>query len=208
MCVAGVAAGDRSALPGVADSLGAVQGRRPAAKKIGQRTKPASVISKQLLIRLMRWFPGRRFVLLRDSKALSHAVACFAERHADRVTVISRLRANANLYGEPKPRTNIREAASRPRAKKLPAPEEQIQTLKHQQATVAWYGSVQHKVNYRKPSGGVVLASTTTGRSPSAGSVYAETKSRTWRMLTSTVPIRRLPPPGSSNCTRCVGTLR
>lgn len=120
---------------------------KPTAKKIGQRTKPASVISKQLLIRLMRWFPGRRFVLLGDSKALSHAVACFARRHADRVTVISRLRANANLYGEPKPRKH-RGGRKPTKGQKLPAPREQIQTLKHQQATVAWYGSIQHKVNY------------------------------------------------------------
>jgi DDE superfamily endonuclease len=116
-------------------------------KKIGQREKPGSVISKQLLIRLMRWFPDRKFILLGDSKALSHAVACFARRHADRVTVISRLRCNANLYGEPKPRKRPG-AAPLNKGKKLPAPSEQILSLKRQQATVASYGSMQRRISY------------------------------------------------------------
>jgi hypothetical protein len=116
-------------------------------KKIGQRQKPGSVLSRQLLIRLMRWFPERRFILLGDSKALSHALACFARRHADRVTVISRLRSNANLYGEPAPRKRVGTTPLK-KGKKLPAPREQIRTLVHQQATVAWYGSRQHRVSY------------------------------------------------------------
>jgi hypothetical protein len=120
---------------------------KPLAKKTGQREKPGSVISKQLLIRLMRWFPKRKFILLGDSKALTHAVACFAHAHADRVTVISRLRANANLYGQPKPRKNPR-ATPPKKGKKLAAPSKQIDTLKHHQATVAWYGSNQHPVRY------------------------------------------------------------
>jgi hypothetical protein len=119
----------------------------PTAKKIGQRQKPGSVISKQLLIRLMRWFPERKFILLGDSKAVSHAVACFARRHADRVTVIGRLRSDANLYGEPQPRKHPRSKPFK-KGKKLPAPKEQIQTLKHQHATVAWYGSRQQRVRY------------------------------------------------------------
>jgi hypothetical protein len=120
---------------------------KTTAKKINQRQKPGSVISKQLLIRLMRWFPRRKVILLGDSKAVSHAVACFARRHADRVTVISRLRSNANLYGQPRPRKRPG-ATPLKKGKKLPAPSEQIQTLKHQQAMVAWYGSRQHRVSY------------------------------------------------------------
>lgn len=120
---------------------------KPTSKKVGQRHKPGSVISKQLLIRLMRWFPQRKFILLGDSKAVSHAVACFARRHADRVTVISRLRSNANLYGEPKPRKRPG-AAPFKKGKKIGSPSDQIQTLKHQQATVAWYGSRQHRVRF------------------------------------------------------------
>ncbi len=120
---------------------------KPTARKIRQRDKPGSVISKQLLIKLMRWFPDRKFVLLGDSKAVSHAVACFARRHAERVTVIGRLRSNANLYGQPQPRKHPGARPAR-KGKKLPAPREQIQTLKHQQATVAWYGSSKHRVCY------------------------------------------------------------
>ena len=120
---------------------------KPTAKKVRQRQKPGSVISKQLLIRLMRWFPKRRFILLGDSKAVSHAVACFARRHADRVTVIGRLRSNANLHGEPEPSPH-RRGRKPTKGQKLPAPREQIQTLKRQHATVAWYGSRKHRVSY------------------------------------------------------------
>jgi hypothetical protein len=71
------------------------------ARQTGYRPKSPSELSLQFLIRLMRWFPNRRFILLGDSRAASHRLACFAHRHGERVTLISRLRSDANLHAEP-----------------------------------------------------------------------------------------------------------
>jgi len=117
------------------------------AKKSGKRPKPASHISKQMLIQLMRWFPDRKFILLGDSKAVSHAVACFANQHADRIAVISRLRSDGCLHAPPRRRNHcgIRGPKKGP---KLPPPREQIKTLPRHRADVSWYGSIKRQVSY------------------------------------------------------------
>lgn len=116
------------------------------AAKLHLRHKPGSTIARQLLIRMMRWFPDRKFTLLGDSKALGHGLAYFAQMHADRVTLVSRMRSDANLYTPPQPRKNPKARLPK-KGKKMPAPREQVQTLPHQQATVAWYGGEQHAVS-------------------------------------------------------------
>lgn len=103
------------------------------AKRIGKRPQSPSTIARQMLVRLMSWFPDRKFILLGDARAISHATACFARRHPDRVMGVSRLRADGNLYSPPKGR--------RKKGRKLPAPREQIKQLQPQRTTVAWYGS-------------------------------------------------------------------
>jgi hypothetical protein len=111
------------------------------AARMGQRAKPASLIVRQMVRRLMRWFPQHKFVLLGDSRALTHETALLARRFSDRLTVISRLRADANLYSHP----------GQKRAKKgrkQPAPKEQIAHLPVQVAEVAWYGSSTRQVSY------------------------------------------------------------
>ena len=120
---------------------------KKVAKKAGCRPKSASQITLQLLIQLMRWFPQRRFILLGDARATSHRLARFAHRHADRLTVISRLRGDANLYGPPSPR---RARGRRParKGRKLPSPKQQLAQLPVQQSIVAWYGSRRRKIGY------------------------------------------------------------
>jgi hypothetical protein len=116
------------------------------AKQTGYRRKSPSALSLQFLIRLMRWFPDRRFILLGDSRATSHRLACFAHRHSDRVTLISRLRSDANLYAKPSA-TRGRGGYAR-KGKKLPSPSKQAPQLKPEQSIIAWYGSSRRKINH------------------------------------------------------------
>jgi hypothetical protein len=116
------------------------------AKQTKYRRKSPSELSLQFLIQLMRWFPNRRFILLGDSRATSHRLACFAHRHRDRLTLISRLRSDANLYSKPSAR-RARGGYAR-KGRKLPSPAEQVPTLTAQQSTVAWYGSSQRKISH------------------------------------------------------------
>jgi Transposase DDE domain len=116
------------------------------AKQTGYRRKSPSELSLQFLIRLMRWFPSRRFILLGDSRATNHRLACFAHRHSDRVTLISRLRSDANLYAKPSAR-RARGGHAR-KGRKLPSPSKQAPQLTPQQSDVAWYGSSRQKINH------------------------------------------------------------
>jgi hypothetical protein len=111
------------------------------AGKTGRRPKSPSQMSLQLLMQMMRWFPNRRFILLGDSRAVSHRVACFAYRHRDRVTLISRLRADANLYDAPRNR-------GAKKGRKKPSPRKQIERLPRRTDTVAWYGSSRRQVTH------------------------------------------------------------
>ena len=70
--------------------------------QVGRRAKTASQLARQMLARLMRWFPDRKFILTGDYQVVTHQTVGFAQRHADRVTVIGRLRGDAGLYAPPK----------------------------------------------------------------------------------------------------------
>jgi hypothetical protein len=124
---------------------------KKVAKQTGYRPKSPSELSLQFLIRLMRWFPNRRFILLGDSRATSHRLACFAHRHSDRVTLVSRLRSDANLYAKPA----ARKTPGRPARKgpKLPAPSKQVPQLTPQQSIIAWYGSSRRKIKHVSETG-------------------------------------------------------
>jgi hypothetical protein len=118
------------------------------------RRKSASQLTHQFLIRLMRWFPNRRFILLGDARATSHHLACFACRHSDRVTLISRLRCDANLYAAPKNAgRRVSGGGLARKGRKLPAPREQIRQLPEQTGILAWYGSSRRKVRFLSHAG-------------------------------------------------------
>lgn len=116
------------------------------AKQTGYRRKSPSELSLQFLVRLMRWFPNRRFILLGDSRATSHRLACFAHRHSDRVTLISRLRGDANLYAMPSRRTARK-------GRKLPSPIKQVPQLTPKTSVIAWYGSSRRKIRHVSQTG-------------------------------------------------------
>jgi hypothetical protein len=122
------------------------------AKQTGYRRKSPSELSLQFLIRLMRWFPDRRFILLGDSRATNHRLACFAHRHSDRVTMISRLRSDANLYAKPSLRKTRGGGLAR-KGRKLPSPIKQVPQLTPQVSIIAWYGTSRRKIRHVSETG-------------------------------------------------------
>jgi hypothetical protein len=123
-----------------------------AAAKVKRRPKTPSQLARQLLMRLMRWLPDRRFILIGDYQIVTHQTAEFARRHADRVTAIGRLRGDANLYAQPvcgKARGPSQCGPRHPRkGAKLPAPAKQIATLQSTTQEVTWYGGSRRSVRY------------------------------------------------------------
>lgn len=121
------------------------------AGEIDCRAKTASDVTRQLLIVLMRWLPGRKFVLLGDSQVITHKTACLAARHRDRVKVIGRLRGDANLYAEPtaaQRRRRVRGGGYCTKGHKRPSPAQSIKHLSPCRQEVAWYGGARRTVNH------------------------------------------------------------
>jgi hypothetical protein len=122
------------------------------AAEIGtRRPKTASDLARQLLIVLMRWFPQRKFILLGDYQVITHKTAGFAARHRGRVTVIGRLRGDANLYGEPSARQRrirVRGGGYCSKGAKAPSPAQRIEHLEPVDQEVAWYGGSRRQVRH------------------------------------------------------------
>ena len=117
--------------------------------QIGRRPKAPGQLAKQLLIRLMRWFPRRRFVLVGDAMVVTHDTVAFARRHADRVTAIGRLRADACFYSAPAhPARRARGGAVAKKGHKLPPPGERVGQLTPAAEEVPWYGGGRRAVRY------------------------------------------------------------
>jgi hypothetical protein len=92
-------------------------------------------------------FPGRTFVLVGDSSYGTHAVARFCHRHRGRLTLVSKLCPDANLFHPPPPYTGL----GRPRVKggRLPKPRQAVSHLRRQsrtRLTVGWYGGGTRRV--------------------------------------------------------------
>jgi hypothetical protein len=102
----------------------------------------------QLMCRLLRlmllWFPRRRFVFVGDAGYGTHEVARFCRRHRDRLTLVSKLHPDANLYEPPPPYTGN----GRPRVKgrALPKPRQAAATARLRKLTVNWYGGGRRRV--------------------------------------------------------------
>ena len=119
------------------------------AGKIGRRQKTPSQLARQMLIVLMRWFPDRKFILTGDYQVVTHETVAFAQRHADRVTVIGRLRGDANLYAPPlNPKRRSRTGALAKKGRKLPSPAQRIAQLRPVEQEVAWYGNSRRTVRH------------------------------------------------------------
>ena len=121
---------------------------RKTAARIGLRPKTAAQLARQMLVRLMRWLPDRTFVLTGDYQVITHRTLSFARRHAGRITVVGRLRGDANLYARPVHRNRPEHAGRIKKGEKLPSPARQMGRLLETEQTVQWYGSRRRRVRY------------------------------------------------------------
>jgi hypothetical protein len=127
---------------------------KETAGKLKKRQKTASQLARQMLMRLMRWFPDRKFILTGDYQVVTHQTVIFARRHADRVTAVGRLRGDANLYHPPKnPNRRSRTGELVKKGRKAPSPSQRIAQLEAAVAKVAWYGGSRREVRYVTETG-------------------------------------------------------
>lgn len=105
------------------------------------------------LLRLMlRWFPDRRFVFVGDSAYGTHELARFADRRRERLTLVSKIHPEANLFEPPPPYRGL----GRPRVKgaRLPKPREAVaEGARRRRMTVAWYGGGTRRVETTSAAG-------------------------------------------------------
>ena len=104
---------------------------------------PAQLMCRLLRLMLLK-FPQRTFLFIGDSTYGTHEVARFIGRHRDRLSLISKLHPEANLFEPPPPYTG----KGRPRVKgqSLPKPRQAVQDGRRQRLTVGWYGGGSRRV--------------------------------------------------------------
>jgi hypothetical protein len=107
---------------------------------------PAQLMCRLLRLVLLR-FPGRTFVFVGDSGYGTHEVARFCRRHRGRLTLVSKLHPDANLFQPPPPYSG----RGRPRVKgaALPKPRQAVANLaprSRTRLTVGWYGGGKRRV--------------------------------------------------------------
>jgi hypothetical protein len=110
----------------------------------GRRHKtPARLMCRLLRLLLVR-FPGRTFAFAGDSGDGTHDVSRFCHRHRDRLTLVSKLHPDANLFEPPPPYAGN----GRPRVKgaRLPKPRQAAATAARTTLTVVWYGGGTRRV--------------------------------------------------------------
>jgi DDE superfamily endonuclease len=98
---------------------------------------PAQLLCRLVAV-LLRWFPERRFVLVGDAGYGTHEVARFCHARRPRLTLVSKLHPQANLFEPPPPYTG----RGRPRVKgrALPKPSRAAAQARLRTAVVRWYG--------------------------------------------------------------------
>jgi hypothetical protein len=119
-----------------------------AAGRIGRPPKTPSQAARQLLIRLMRWLPDRKFILTGDLQVVTHETVAFAQRHAERVTVIGRLRGDANFYAQPLHRNRSSCPGRIKKGKKILSPARRARQLPIIEQEVCWYGNSRRWVRH------------------------------------------------------------
>jgi DDE superfamily endonuclease len=104
---------------------------------------PAQILCRLLRLLLLR-FPGRSFVFVGDSGYGTHAVARFCHRHRGRLTLVSKLHPDANLYAPPPPYTGTGRPRKKGRA--LPKPRQVAAATRARRLSVPWYGGGTRQV--------------------------------------------------------------
>jgi hypothetical protein len=112
---------------------------------------PAQLMCRLLRLLLLRC-PGRCFLFVGDAGYGTHEVARFVYRHRGRLTLVSKLHPDANLFGPPPPYTG----KGRPRVKGKPLlkPRQAVeQRLRFRRLTVGWYGGGTRQVQAASGTG-------------------------------------------------------
>jgi len=116
-------------------------------KQRGRHKTPAQWM-RQMLKVLQRWFPDRHFLFAGDGGYGTHELARAAAKRPQRLTLVSRFYADANLY-EPPPEVQGKKPSGRPRVKgaRRPSPAQVVaSTTVRQHLNVAWYGGGRRDV--------------------------------------------------------------
>jgi hypothetical protein len=105
---------------------------------------PAQLMCRLLRVLLIR-FPGRAFVFAGDSGYGTHEVARFCYRHRDRLTLVSKLHPDANLFDPPPPYTG--KGRPRVKGKRRPKPRAAVAAAAaFTRPEVGWYGGGKRRV--------------------------------------------------------------
>lgn len=120
-------------------------------RKRGRPHRTPARIMTTLLRLMILWFPDRRFVFVGDSGYGTHEMARFVHRHRRRLSLVSKLHPEANLFEPPPPY----KGKGRPPVKgpRRPKPREAVATATLQTETVAWYGGGQREVGVTTGTG-------------------------------------------------------
>jgi hypothetical protein len=111
----------------------------------GRRHKTPTELARGLAALMLRWFPGRSFILLGDGGYAGCGLACFCNRRRGRLALVSRFHPDAALYRPPPPPTGKRGRPARKGAK-LPTPRQAVESSKPEAAAVDWYGGRKRDV--------------------------------------------------------------
>jgi hypothetical protein len=112
---------------------------------------PARIMCGLLRLLLIR-FPDRTFVFAGDSGYGTHEVARFCYRHRSRLTLVSKLHPDANLFDPPPPYSG----KGRPRRKgaRRPKPRQAVEAAKtFDRLEVGWYGGGKRDVEILEGTG-------------------------------------------------------
>ena len=130
---------------------------RQVNEREGRRHKTPAVLARQLIATLMRWFPGRKFILLGDGHYACHDLARFCWRHRRRLTLVSLIHPRAHLCQPPPPRGKGQMGRRRVRGAKLPHPEDALAPAsaagRRRRAGVGWYGGKKRRVEFVSAAG-------------------------------------------------------
>jgi hypothetical protein len=119
----------------------------------GRRHRTPIDLAKAMVSRLLRWFPGRQFVLLGDGGYASHDIARFARRRRRQLALVSLFHADANLFEPPPARRKGGVGRPRLKGEKAPGPGEVVAKARPRRTTVGWYGGGDRRIAYVSAAG-------------------------------------------------------
>lgn len=107
----------------------------------GRSHKTPAQLMCGLLALLMHWFPERTFVFAGDNAYGSHAMARFAYRHRKRLSLVSKIVPDANLFEPPPKRRSTDKGRPRVKGASMPSPQDVVaKRKKGKKMKVRWYG--------------------------------------------------------------------